>query len=159
MKNHQFKRTGNYIRYIVHPNPELDTRYDYEATDEDIEFLNKINGPKLTIEEFERLINLFEKENYNAGNRISIFPSFVWKAEKDIISKNEEGTAKIYNYWNQTRSNRVNKSLMRKYWRPPDPSNTDLRITFRSCKDEKHNLRRNRKYDEDYLRKVVLHNF
>lgn len=150
-----FKRPGNYIRYNVHPDPKADTRYDYEATQEDIKFIEKLGKPSFTIEEFERLINLFERENYNADNKVSLFPLFVIKSEEGLIRKNEEGVTKIYDYWNETRANRLNKGLMRKYWRAPDPNNNDPRVTFRSLKNEKHNLRRNRKYDEEYLKKVI----
>jgi hypothetical protein len=156
LKKHVFKRTGNYIRYNAKTNQETDTRYNYEATQRDIKFLTKLKDPKLTIEEFEQLINLFERENYKADNKIILFPSFVWKKESDLMIKNEEGVSQIYDYWNKVRSNMLNNSLMRKYWRPADPSTNDPRVTFRSCKDEKHNLRRNRKYDEEYLRKVIV---
>lgn len=151
-----FKRPGNYIRYNVKSNPEIDVRYDYEATQEDIKFLSKIKEPQFTVDEFERLINLFEKENYKADNKIILFPSFVWRAESDLIKKNEEGVRQIYDYWNKVRGDTLNNSLMRKYWRPADLNNNDPRVTFRTSKEEKHNLRRNRKYDEEYLKKVVL---
>lgn len=151
---HTFKRPGNYIRYKVNANPEADTRFDYEATQRDIKFLAKLKKPSFTMEEFERLINLFERENFKADNKIILFPSFVWKAEEELIRRNEEGVKQIYDYWNKVRGNTLNNSLMRKYWRPADPNSNDPRVTFRSCKEEKHNLRRNRKYDEEYLKKV-----
>lgn len=150
-----FKRPGNYIRYKVHPNPETDTRYDYEATNEDIIFINELKPPKFTTNEFERLINLFERQNFNADNKICLFPSFVWKAEEELMKRNEESVKQIYGYWNQIRGKCTQKSLMRKYWKPPDPNINDPRVIFRSCKGEKHNLRRNRKYDEEYLKKVT----
>lgn len=150
-----FKRPGNYIRYNVKSNPETDTRYDYEATQKDIKFLSKLKEPQFTVSEFERLINLFEKENYKADNKIILFPSFVWRAEPELIKKNEDGVRQIYDYWNKVRGDTLHNSLMRKYWRPADLNNNDPRVTFRSSKEEKHNLRRNRKYDEEYLKKVI----
>jgi len=151
-----FKRTNVYIRYNPKINQETDTRYDYEATQRDIKFLSKHKEPQFTIEEFERLINLFERENYKADNKIILFPSFVWRGEPELMKKNEEAASQIYDYWNKIRSNTLNNSLMRKYWRPSDSNNNDPRVIFRSSKDEKHNLRRNRKYDEEYLRKVIV---
>ena len=156
LKNHKLKRRGNFIRYNSHVDENADKRYNYELTDEDIKFMKEIKPPAFTIEEFERLINLFEKENYNVDNKISLFPGFVWKYEEELIKRNNEGVKQIYDYWNQIRSDRLNKGLMRKYWRPPDPNNANPRVTFRSCKDEKHNLRRARKYDEEHLRKVYF---
>lgn len=44
---------------------------------------------------------------------------------------------------------------MRKYWRPPDPTNCNPRVIFRRIKEEKRALRKSRKYDEEYLRKVA----
>eukprot|EP00826_Nyctotherus_ovalis_P016398 TRINITY_DN14744_c0_g2_i2.p1 TRINITY_DN14744_c0_g2~~TRINITY_DN14744_c0_g2_i2.p1 ORF type:complete len:278 (+),score=86.00 TRINITY_DN14744_c0_g2_i2:154-987(+) len=156
LKPHKFQRTGNYIRHMTMSDPESDRRYDYEATDEDRKFNAQLKPPQFTVEEFERLINLFERENYKADNKIILFPSFVLKAEEDLMKRNEEGVKQIYDYWNKVRCKTLNNSLMRKYWRPADPNNNDPRVTFRSCKDEKPNLRRNRKYDEEYLKKVKL---
>jgi len=149
-----YKRTGKYKRYNPITSSETNKRYDYEATNSDIDFISKLKEPQFTVEEFERLINLFEKENYKADNKIILFPSFVWKAEGELMRKNEEGVKQIYDYWNRVRSGTINKSLMRKYWRPADPNINNSRVTFRSSKDEKHNLRRNRKYDGEYLKKV-----
>lgn len=154
LKKHVYKKTGKYIRYNVITNPANDKRYDYEATNTDIDFIHKLSEPQFTVEEFERLINLFEKENSKSDSKIMIFPSFVLRAEEELMRKNGEGVSQIYDYWNKVRSNTVNKSLMRKYWRPADPNANDPRVTFRSSKEDKHNLRRNRKYDEEYLKKV-----
>jgi hypothetical protein len=44
--------------------------------------------------------------------------------------------------------------LLKKYWKAPDPTNNDPKVTFRRLKDEKRNLRRSRKYDEEFLTKV-----
>lgn len=156
LKKHVYKRTGKYVRYNVIPNPEDNKQYDYEATKKNIDFISKLSGPQFTVEEFERLINLFEKENYKADNKIILFPSFVIRAEGELMRKNEEGVKQIYDYWNKIRSGTVHNSLMRKYWRPADTNNNDPRVIFRSSKDEKHNLRRNRKYDEEYLKKVRM---
>jgi hypothetical protein len=54
------------------------------------------------------------------------------------------------------RTNAGEKGLLRKYWKAPDPSNNDPKVTFRRVKDEKRNLRRNRKYDEDFMLKVKI---
>lgn len=156
LKSHKFPRKGNYIRHRVVSDPDNDRRYDYEATNEDMKFNAQLKSPQFTVEEFERLINLFERENFKADSKIILFPSFVLKAEEALIKRNEEGVKQVYDYWNKVRCKSLNNSLMRKYWRPADPGNNDPRVTFRSCKDEKPNLRRNRKYDEEYLKKVEL---
>jgi hypothetical protein len=52
------------------------------------------------------------------------------------------------------RAERGHKPLLKRYWKAPDPTNSDPRVTFRRYRDEKRVLRRTRKYDEEYLKKA-----
>ena len=64
MKKKEFKRPGHFIRYEPKVNPSLDTQFNYEATQEDFMFLAELKGSPFTVKEFERLVNIFEKENF-----------------------------------------------------------------------------------------------
>ena len=62
---------------------------------------------------------------------------------------------RVYEYWKDVRARLGGKKgLLKKYWKAPDPTNNDPKVIFRRLKDEKRSLRRNRKYDDDYLKKV-----
>ena len=156
MKKHEFKRPGHFNRYIQKLDPVQDTRYNYEATQEDLQFLTELKGSPFTRLELERLIDLFERENADLETEVKTFGAIMSKADEPLMRKNPEGVQKIYEYWKQLRESRGSKGLLRKYWKAPDPTNNDPKVTFRRCKDEKRNLRRNRKYDDEFLKKVRL---
>lgn len=42
---------------------EPDIRYNYEATDADLQMLSEIAGSRISVKQFEELIDLFEREN------------------------------------------------------------------------------------------------
>ena len=156
LKKHVFKRPGNFVRYIVHPDPGRDSRYNYEATKDDLKFIEEYKDSPFTIEEFEKIINFFEAENIDSEETVKSFNFMLIRTNEPIIKNKSEIAEKTYEYWRQLRTNRGGKKgLLKKYWMPPDPLNTDPKVTFRRCTEEKRNLRRNRKYDEDYLKKVI----
>lgn len=156
MKKHEFARPGNFVRYIVQPEPDRDSRYNYEATQDDMLFLTEFKGSPLSISDFEKMIDFFEKENADAEETVKIFNVIFSKAEDVFIRRNPDIAERVYEYWKQLRTSRGGKKgLLKKYWRAPDPMNNDPKVTFRRSKDEKRNLRRNRKYDEEYLKKVI----
>lgn len=99
---------------------------------------------------------MFERENADIEIDVKPFSLLMGKFEEVLMKRNPEGVEKIYEYWKQLRISRSNRGLLRKYWKAPDPTNNDPKVTFRRCKDEKRNLRRNRKYDEEYLKKVLF---
>lgn len=155
LKKHEFRRGGNYLRHFVQPDPELDTRYNYEATQDDLLFLTELKGSPLNIAEFERMVNFFEKENADAEETVRSFDLLLKRTSNPVMRGNPEVAKRVYDYWKEVRKNRGGrKGLLKKYWKAPDPMNNDPRVTFRRSKDEKRNLRRNRKYDEDYLKQV-----
>lgn len=107
------------------------------------------------MEEFEKIVNIFEKENADADEMVRSFELLYARSTDSTIRANPEITRKVYDYWKSVRNSRGGKKgLLKKYWRAPDPLNNDPRVTFRRSKDEKRNLRRSRKYDEDYLKQV-----
>lgn len=156
LKKHEYKRPGNFLRYIVYPDPELDKRYDYEATQDDLLFLTELKGSPFTLNDFEQMINFFEKENADSEETVKPFSVIIKKAKNPIMDNHPVPAERVYEYWKQVRSNRGGmKGLLKKYWKAPDPMNNDPKVTFRRLKEEKRILRRNRKYDEDYLKKVA----
>lgn len=156
MKNHEFKRPANFMRYVVHPDPALDSRFNYEVTQEDLKYIEDCKEPTFTTIEFEKLFNLFEAENMDSEEAVKPFNAIIPKIGDESLRRNPEIAAKTYEYWKELRTNRGGKKgLLRKYWKPPDPMTNDLRVSFRRCTEEKRNLRRNRKYDDDFLKKVI----
>jgi hypothetical protein len=106
----------------------------------------------LEIESFERLIDFFERENADAEETVLPFNVIAGKlsgvTDFNLVEK-------VYEYWKDARGRLGGKrGLLKKYWRAPDQTNNDPRVIFRRLKDEKRSLRRNRKYDDDYLQKV-----
>eukprot|EP00826_Nyctotherus_ovalis_P037583 TRINITY_DN3438_c0_g1_i1.p6 TRINITY_DN3438_c0_g1~~TRINITY_DN3438_c0_g1_i1.p6 ORF type:complete len:110 (+),score=33.19 TRINITY_DN3438_c0_g1_i1:653-982(+) len=103
------------------------------------------------------MVNFFEKENVDADGEETVrsFDLLFKKTSNPTIRGNPEVAKRAYEYWKEVRESRGGrKGLLKKYWKAPDPINNDPRVTFRRSKDEKRNLRRNRKYDEDYLKQV-----
>ena len=66
LKKKEFNRPGHYIRYFSKKEGEPDTQYNYEAVTQDLDFLHSLPGAPFTVGEFEKLMDLFEKENYAA---------------------------------------------------------------------------------------------
>jgi hypothetical protein len=74
LKKKEFKRPGYFIRYELKVDPSEDTRYNYEASQEDFQYLTELKGSPFTVKEFERLINIFEKENSDDSQKVKSLP-------------------------------------------------------------------------------------
>ena len=109
------------------------------------------------IEDFEKMINFYEKKNIDVEETVKSFDLVLTQTNDHTIRGNPELSRKVYDYWKEVRESRGGKrGLLRKYWKAADPMNNDPKVTFRRSKDEKRNLRRTRKYDEDYLKQVSV---
>jgi len=117
-------------------------------------FLTEAKVSVFSIPDFERLIDQIEKVHAGLEGDPKPYEEVLPKIDPVLFKRSPEGVASVYEHWTKLRSERGNKGLLRKYWKAPDPTNNDPKVTFRRCKDEKRNLRRNRKYDQDYLEKV-----
>lgn len=143
------------MRFI--DNPEESSRYNYETTQEDMKFLSETKDLRITVTLFEWLINFFEKRSIDSEEHL--LPPDIIAGRLNEINPgiDKELALRIYEYWKKLRTKAGGKKgLLRKYWKPSDPANNDPRVTFRRLKDEKRSLRRNRKYDEEYLKKVMI---
>jgi hypothetical protein len=132
-------------------------KYDYEATKGDIQFLAGFKGPPFAVEDFEKLINLLEKLNWVNVEETEVkpFPFFMSAIETLPIKQSMSDIESAYNYWKKARESRGGKSLIRKYCKPPDLTDNDPKVIFRSLKLKKKNPK-NKKLDPDILLKVVL---
>ena len=74
---------------------EPDPHYEYEATQQDLLFLTGLKGSPFTVQDFELLINLFERENGEDGTPKPL-PAFALALDKASISKPKEELEKIY---------------------------------------------------------------
>ena len=70
------KRPDHFIRYMPPVGDEAERRYGYEATQEDLQFLSGLKGSPFMVQEFERLMNFFERENADEGT-VKPFEYFV----------------------------------------------------------------------------------
>jgi len=152
----KFNRTSHFIRYFGKLPWEDDTKYNYEATNEDLLFLTELAGSPFTVQEFEKLINFFEKEN-NDDESVKSYEFFRAQILALNMKQSLEDISKIYDYWKDARNfKHGGKGLLRKYWKPPDPMNPNPKVCFRKNKEEKRNLRRARKYDYEFFQKVFF---
>ena len=86
----EFKRPGNYIRYISKKDGESDSHYNYEATQLDLEFLQSASGSGFDAGELELLFNTFEKESWLLSNPSHMDPITFTKAHKTDAAVAEE---------------------------------------------------------------------
>lgn len=101
-------------------------------------------------------MNFFEKENIDSDDLPLSFEIIAGRLNGMSMGIDKEVAQHIYEYWKNLRMKAGGKKgLLRKYWKPPDPTVNDPKVTFRRLKDEKRSLRRNRKYDEEYFKKVM----
>jgi len=63
LKKHEFKRPGYFVRYEPKQEGGPDIDYNYEATQEDLQFLAELKGSPFEVKEFDSLIDTFEQEN------------------------------------------------------------------------------------------------
>ncbi len=57
------RRPNHFIRYHPKIEGEEDEAYNYEVSQDDLRFVAELKGSPFSLDEFERLINFFEKEN------------------------------------------------------------------------------------------------
>lgn len=125
-----------------------------------MKYVAEYKGSPFTVLEFEEMINLFERENADAEDLVKSYKVILNNTMNAIIRRDPEAAEKTYEYWKKLRTNLGGKKgLLRKYWKPPDPMNVDPKVTFRRSTEEKRNLRRYRKYNEEYLKKVYYRIF
>ena len=95
LKKKAMKRPNYLIRHITKKEDEEDTRYNYGATQDDLQFITELKGSPFTMLEFERLINLFEGED-NEYDQVKPFDAFLEPISRLGMKQSRDDIAKIY---------------------------------------------------------------
>ena len=147
-----------------------DLAIEYEATDEDIEFINKLcdrldlpaKNPLIKVELLEQCVDLWEKDT----GRGQIIPSeraqYLVKEHKinehwEIPENSARSNAIIealYNQW-KSRRERLKHPLLRRFWKSEFNTDQQLRIVFNPRGRERMRLRTSRKNDIDTYERVT----
>jgi len=95
LRKKEFKRPGHFLRYMPIIEGEPDSRYNYDATKEDLMFVAGMKGSPFNIQMFEKLIDIFERENADV-NEVRPFVYFQEALERFSQSLQIKDVEKIY---------------------------------------------------------------
>ncbi len=161
----------NYFFRVVPPFDGIsDLAIEYEATDEDIEFINKLcdrldlpaKNPLIKIELLEHCIDLWEKDTGKGQIIPSERAQYLVKEHKinelwEIPENSARSNAIIealYNQW-KGRRERLKHPLLRRFWKSEFNTDQQLRIVFNPRGRERMRLRTSRKNDLDTYERVT----
>ena len=133
---------------------------NYEVMQKDIKFLQiaaQHNMLNLTEQEFERVIDIFEKIVFidQKQSRDHLVTRFFEMAPKDLQDKVSKASLElIYNkYWKDEREKRK-RSFLRMFWEKADFDDQDPFSAFRKRVKDKMKLRKKAKYEIDSYKKM-----
>lgn len=125
---------------------------EYEATFEDMQWVKK--NPRLSLDDFEALIDLFEK---CTGTNTDIALLHVCKKEAEmrfptakVHSIPQDTQMAVYNHWQKKREIE-GKPCLRRYWPKPDSNDSSPFVSFRTRNNERMKLRRKKAGDKDKM--------
>jgi hypothetical protein len=95
LKKKEFIRPGHFIRYFPKLEGDIDNRYNYEATQNDLQFIAEFKGSPFNIPTFEKLIDFFEKENGD-DSLVKPFQFFVKGLENLLFNRQIEEYERTY---------------------------------------------------------------
>ena len=95
LKTKECRQPHNFIRYISRKEDEADPNYNYEAAQSDLLFLTELKGSPFTVQEFEEMINILEREN---AEESAVLPleSLSRALEPIVGAKPRESVEKVY---------------------------------------------------------------
>ena len=152
----------SYIRYTKKIGDDKDISIDYCIDDDDLEWLkttyekNREINPHATINNFETIINIFERQTGMARDPIPlnlVFASTIQelKMPNAVATKL---TSDLYTYWINKR-NKLAKPMCRRYWPQTAATDTNPYHVFRPRDKERYRLRKQtRKNDLESFRRL-----
>jgi len=171
MPTKPYHRPGHFHRYLPPSEARLEITLEYEATDEDLEFVQKLKEdlelPEqfLSAQQFERCFDLLEKDCANSqmiplDRAVNVIKekriNDLWEDLQHSKTANRL-IEEVYKYW-RSRREEEKKPLLRRFWKNEGIADPNLKIVFqpRSGPREKMRLRNSRKNDTESFEKMKL---
>lgn len=156
-----WKAPESFVKFIANSGSEMNTAFDYyDMKCDDVIWLNKYNESfkcKITEDQFESLLDLFEKEAAFKTKMVDPLDEFpVEQAKqkaKDKLGIVNQAVEHIYEYW-RARRKLIGKALLRKFQHPPMQAGPHVAFVPRVI-SRRLSTRNPRKDDSQSYRKMM----
>lgn len=157
-----FSIGSTYILYHEKTEDEWDQVCEYDADDDDEEFVQQLNQtamnstnfpptkkPILSVDKFEQIIDRFEKDFYYYGQCDQL------KSEQICKGLRPQFAHMIHQHWLSKRKQLTNNTLIRRLLKPPDREDPSPFKAFRTREIDNNKLKKARKNDAASLLKMT----